>query len=157
MAKRDIVLLAHNIRSLWNVGALFRSSDAFGISHVFLTGYTACPPRKEISKTALGAEEWIPWSYEKGPFAVIERLRAEGRSIIALELTGKSAPLWEDATDGPVCLVLGHEVLGVSDELLTACDRAVHIPMQGKKSSLNVSVACGIALYELQRPYYKKH
>jgi len=150
MQQRDIVLLAHNIRSLWNVGALFRSSDAFGVSHVHLTGYTATPPRKEISKTALGAESWIPWSYEQEPGEIIRRRRGEGYDIVALELTGDSNPLWKEIPARPVCLVLGHEVLGVSAELLALCDRAVHIPMQGKKSSLNVSVACGIALYGLR-------
>jgi 23S rRNA (guanosine2251-2'-O)-methyltransferase len=152
MATREVVIIAHNIRSLWNVGALFRSADAFGVSHIHLTGYTAQPPRKEISKTALGAEEWIPWSYDKDPFEIIERRRKDGFLIAALELTEKSDKLWSVDPKAPVCLVLGHEVLGVSPELLAVCDKALHIPMQGKKSSLNVSVACGVALYELTRP-----
>ncbi len=150
--KRDIVVLAHNIRSLWNVGSLFRTSDAFGITHVHLTGYTATPPRKEISKTALGADEWIPWSYNDDPLTVLRQRRTEGYEIVALELTKNSKPLKDFSSDKPICLVLGHEILGVSDELLDECDSVVHIPMSGKKESLNVAVATGIVLYALSHP-----
>lgn len=146
----SIVLIAHNIRSLWNVGSIFRSADVFGISHVYLTGYTASPPREEISKTALGAETWISWSKEHDPFVVIDRLRSEGFSIVSLEKTENSTDLWSFVVPRKLCLLLGHEVLGVSPALLTASDHVVHIPMFGQKSSLNVSVATGIALAALR-------
>lgn len=147
--RHPIILIAHNIRSLWNIGSLFRSSDAFGISHIHLTGYTGRPPRPEISKTALGAEQWIPWSYDTDPLIVIEKRRKEGFSIVALEKTDQSIPIQTFSADKPICLILGHEVLGVSEPLLTTADGHIHIEMQGKKESLNVAVATGIALYAL--------
>src|SRR3989344_1905393 len=119
---RSLTLIAHNIRSLWNVGSLFRSADAFGVTHVYLTGYTGCPPRMEISKTALGAEEWIPWSYQKDPLTVIAALKKEKYQIVALEKTEKSIPIETFTSDRPLALILGHEVLGVSDELLESAD-----------------------------------
>ncbi|MSR67504.1 RNA methyltransferase [Candidatus Peribacteria bacterium] len=148
--KPAIILIAHNIRSLWNIGSFFRTADAFGVAHIHLTGYTALPPREEISKTALGAENTIPWSTSKDPITVIDERRREGYEIVALEITGNSLPLSGYFPKKPVCLIVGHEVLGVSDALLKASDTVVHIPMFGKKESLNVSVALGIALYHLK-------
>ena len=151
MQKKPLVLIAHNIRSLWNIGSFFRTADAFGVSHIHLTGYTAAPPRYEIKKTALGAEEWIPWSKDVDPMVVIKDRRKEGYEIVALEITSGSIPLSEYHPKKPVCLIVGHEVLGVPPELLKAADHTVHIPMTGKKESLNVSVAIGIALYQLTK------
>ncbi len=148
--KSDIVIIAHNIRSLWNIGAIFRSADAFNVQHMHLTGYTASPPRKEISKTALGAETTVPWSYEADPHNVIQRRKKEGYVIVALELGEASAPLMSFTTERPVCLILGHEILGVSPELIELSDHTVYIPMLGAKNSLNVSVAAGIALYQVR-------
>ncbi len=147
MPEKKIVIIAHNIRSIWNVGSLFRTADAFAISHIYLTGYTAAPPRTEISKTALGAEAWIPWSKETDPYDVIATLRSDGYEIIALERTEKSRTLSEHKPALHVCLILGHEISGVSEDLLAASDTAVSIPMLGQKNSLNVSVAAGIALH----------
>lgn len=147
---RRLILIAHNIRSLWNIGALFRSADAFNVDHIHLTGYTAAPPRKEISKTALGADASIPWSKDRDPLIVIEQRKKEGCSIIALELNQKSTPLPEYRIEGDVCLIVGHEILGVPEELLGIAHSIVHIPMLGKKHSLNVSVAAGIALYHFR-------
>lgn len=144
-----VVLIAHNIRSLWNIGSFFRIADCFGISHIHLTGYSGAPPRLEISKTALGAEEWIPWSKTEDPMTVIGERRAEGYEIISLEISSGSIPLREFSSDKPLCLIVGHEVLGVSENLIKASDFAVHIPMIGRKESLNVSVALGIAMYSL--------
>jgi tRNA G18 (ribose-2'-O)-methylase SpoU len=148
--KKDIVVIAHNIRSLWNIGAFFRSADAFSISHIHLTGYTAAPPRKEISKTALGAELTISWSQEKDPIEVILKRKREGYTIVSLELGEGSAPLMNYRTDKPVCIILGHEILGVPPELMIMSDQTVHIPMLGSKNSLNVSVAAGIAFYHFR-------
>jgi tRNA G18 (ribose-2'-O)-methylase SpoU len=141
--RRKIVVIAHNMRSMWNVGSLFRSSDAFAIEHLYLTG-------KEISKTALDAETWVPWTKEGNPVAIIHRYRAEGYAIAALEKNEKSTSLFASIIPEKICLITGHEVLGVSDELLSLSDSILHIPMFGKKESLNVSVALGIALARLQ-------
>lgn len=145
--KRDIVILAHNIRSLWNVGSLFRSSDCFGVSKIFLTGYTATPPRREISKTALGAEEWIPWEYQKDPLSVLSGLKQDGYQIVALEQTDTSISIDTFKPSEKLCLIIGHEVTGVPLEQLEVAEAHIHIPMHGKKESLNVSVATGIALH----------
>ncbi len=150
MNSTPIVLIAHNIRSLWNIGSFFRTADALSVQHVHLTGYTAAPPRNEISKTALGAEEWIPWSTTENPLDVIDARRNEGYEIVALEIAKGSVPLCDYVPRKPVCLIVGHEVTGVPEELLAVSDVRVHIPMNGKKESLNVSVALGIALYHLR-------
>lgn len=147
---RHIILLAHNIRSLWNIGALFRSCDCFGIEKLILSGYTATPPRREIAKTALGAEEWIPWEKAENPHSTIQQYSNEGWRIVGLEQSGRSVALEEYAPHKKTCLIVGHEVLGVPEELLKLCDDVVHIPMLGKKKSLNVSVAAGIALHHLR-------
>ena len=145
-----IVLIAHNIRSLWNIGTLFRNSDAFGIQKIYLTGYTATPPRKEISKTAIGAENTIPWEYSANPNEVITTLKQDGFTIAALEYSNTSVEISTYAVPKKIALILGHEVLGVSQELQNASDVILHIPMHGIKESLNVSVATGITLYQLR-------
>tara|TARA_B100000315_G_scaffold178022_1_gene166659 strand:- start:150 stop:605 length:456 start_codon:yes stop_codon:yes gene_type:complete len=148
---RSIVLFAHNIRSLWNVGSFFRTADAFGVEKLYLTGYTGLPPRREISKTALGADEWIPWEHHQDPKKVIEELKNDGVRIVALEITQKAEDISVYASPEKVCLLVGHEVTGVPQELLDLCDDHVQIPMQGKKESLNVAVATGVALHHLCR------
>ncbi len=147
---RSIILLAHNIRSLWNVGSFFRTADAFGIERIILTGYTATPPRREISKTAIGAQDWIPWSFERDPIIAMIALKEMGYTIVGLELTERSQNLTDYVPDNKLCLVVGHEVTGVPKELLSICDSVVAIPMCGKKESLNVAVAAGIALHHLR-------
>lgn len=149
MTHRRITLLAHNIRSLWNVGSFFRTADAFGVEKIYLTGYTATPPRREISKTALGAEEWIPWEQQDDPVKVIGKLRKSGYAIVALELTKGAIDITKFVSPAKICLILGQEVLGVPQELLKLCDAVLFIPMHGKKESLNVSVATGVALSRL--------
>lgn len=149
LSNSSIVLLGYNIRSLWNVGSLFRTSDAFGVEKIYLSGYTATPPRREISKTAIGAEEWIPWAYEKDPTKVITNLKENGYSIIGLELTSDAVDISNFNAPEKVCLLLGHEVTGIPQELLALCDQKVQIPMKGKKESLNVAVTAGIALFQI--------
>lgn len=144
-----IVLLAYNIRSLWNVGSLFRTCDCFAVEKLILAGYTAAPPRREISKTALGAEEWITWEKAENTQTAIQVLRNDGWRIAALEQSKRSVALDAYVPAQKTCLIVGHEVLGVPEEILTFCDDVVHIPMLGKKHSLNVSVAAGIALHAL--------
>ena len=147
--KTPVILIAYNIRSLWNIGSFFRTADAFGVTHIHLTGYTAEPPREEIAKTALGAEKTVSWSKTSDPLDVIRQMKSEGYEIVALEIAVGSMPLRDFHPQKPVCLIVGHEVLGVPDDLLKAADRTVCIPMSGMKESLNVSVALGIALYHL--------
>lgn len=149
--KRSILLLAHNIRSLWNVGSLFRTADAFSVSKIMLAGYTATPPRREISKTALGAEESVVWEKVNDSKKAIVKLKKQGFTVVALEQARGAVDLAEYEPPDRVCLVVGHEVLGVPKELLRLCDAVVHIPMHGKKESLNVSVAAGIALHHLRQ------
>lgn len=148
--KRRIILLAHNVRSLWNVGSFFRTGDAFNVEKIFLTGYTGAPPRKEISKTSLGADEWIAWEHAENPLDVLEKLRSEGWSIAALELSPNAVHLLSYDVPDKVCLIVGNELTGVPGELLQPEDTTVEIPMLGKKESLNVAVAAGIALHHLR-------
>ncbi|MEQ1849086.1 MAG: TrmH family RNA methyltransferase [Candidatus Peribacteraceae bacterium] len=143
---RRLRLIAHNIRSLWNIGSFFRSADAANIEHVYLTGYTAVPPRYEITKTALGAEEWIPWSQYADVMDAVKHARDSEFSIVSLERTDSSISLYEYEWDDAVCLIVGHEIDGVPKAVQESSDATVHIPMEGKKQSLNVSVAAGIAL-----------
>lgn len=150
MHKRRIVLLAHNIRSLWNVGSFFRSADAFAVEKIYLCGYTGVPPRKEITKTAIGADEWVPWQQEIDPVTVAKRLRKDGWHIAALELAPHAIALHDYHPHDRVCLMVGHELNGVPPELLTLCDDIIQIPMLGNKESLNVAVAAGIALHHLR-------
>lgn len=147
---RQIVVIAHNIRSLWNVGSLFRTCDAFNIETLYLTGYTATPPRREITKTALGAEQTVSWEQRMDPAEIIRECRSGGWTIVALEQTPEAQNLSDFQRPEKICLLLGHEVTGVSQELLKLCDVHVQIPMHGEKESVNVAVAAGIALNHLR-------
>lgn len=142
-------LILPNIRSCHNVGSMFRTADAFGIDKLWLVGYTAAPPKPQIDKVSLGAETWIP--FEKIELtdleSTIQNLKEEGFEIIALEKTEKSTDMAQAEFGEKVALIVGNEVDGVGEEILKLCDKIVHIPMFGKKESLNVSVAAGIALY----------
>ncbi|RKY89305.1 TrmH family RNA methyltransferase [candidate division KSB1 bacterium] len=152
-----IFVLAENIRSLYNVGAIFRTSDAARIKKLFLCGFTGTPPRNEISKTALGAEHSVPWEYQKSAVEVIQQLKSQKIHIVALEHTDCSSLYYETQFTFPLCLVIGNEVEGISDAIVTMADQAVQIPMYGIKQSLNVAVAYGIAVYEILRQYLQQH
>jgi len=143
------VVLAENLRSLHNVGAIFRTADGAGWDTVMLTGYTGTPPDRRIEKVSLGAEDAVAWEHWDDPVACAEKLKSEGFEIWALEIPGDQMLKNGGATPEKLALVLGNEVLGVSPELRALCDRCVEIPMHGTKQSLNVSVAAGIALYAL--------
>ena len=139
-----MIVIAHDIRSLHNVGAIFRSAAAFGIEKLLLTGYTPTPPRKEIAKVALGAERLISW--ETGEIsAVIESCKKSGYTVLALEQT-QSAQNLAEVRQEKVALILGNEVTGIDLTVLALCDGSVVIPMHEKRS-LNVSVAAGVAMY----------
>lgn len=144
-----IFALLENVRSLYNVGAIFRTADGAGISRIYLTGITGTPPHREIRKVALGAEEAVPWEYHRETASVIRRLRAEKVKIVVLETTHEARLFNEACYEFPLCLVVGNEYHGVSEATFTQADLHVRIPMRGSKSSLNVSVAFGIAAYEV--------
>ena len=146
----DFFVLAHNIRSLHNVGSFFRTGDVFGVSKLYLTGYTGHPPDPRLAKVALGAELTVPWEYNKSPVRLIKKLKAEypGLSIVGLENNVPNTVLLQDyVPDGPVLLILGEEVKGLPKNVKTLCNVFVEIPQFGTKESLNVSVAFGIAAY----------
>ena len=141
-----MIIIAHNIRSLHNVGAIFRNAAAFNIEKLYLTGITATPPRKEIAKVALGAQDLVQW--EQGEVQqVIHQLQLDGYNVLGLE-TGDDAVDIKTIQEENIALVLGNEVEGIDAETLELLDGKVVIPM-GKKRSLNVSVASGIAMYQL--------
>ena len=145
-----MILIAHNIRSLHNVGAFFRTADAFGVEKIYLTGYTGCPPRKEIAKTALGSEHRIPWEHRENIDELLLELKSAGKKIVALEISNRAIPV--RALEIPIediALIVGSEVEGISPQVLAECDEIIEIPMIGGKKSLNVSVAAGIALFAI--------
>jgi len=147
-----LIVLVDNVRSLYNVGSIFRTSDGVMIEKLILTGFTPYPPRKEIEKTALGSTKSIPWEYSEHSTEAIQKLKERGYKICCLELTDKSIHYNNiKSTDFPICLVIGNEINGVSKEVIELCDLAIEIPMYGIKQSLNVAVAFGIAVFELAR------
>jgi tRNA G18 (ribose-2'-O)-methylase SpoU len=147
-----VTILLDNIRSLYNVGSIFRSADGARVSRLILSGYTPHPPRKEIEKTALGATATVPWTYVRDPLEAIAGLKSGGVRICVLEQTGSSTPYYSISKESfPLCLVVGNEITGVSGEILREADFAVDIPMYGMKQSLNAAVALGITVFELVR------
>jgi tRNA G18 (ribose-2'-O)-methylase SpoU len=147
--RRPVKVLLDNVRSLYNVGSIFRTSDAAGVEKIFLSGITGRPPRAEIHKAALGAEHSVPWEYFENPAEIIQQLKAMGNRIVILEHTDQPKLYDKVKYEFPLCLVVGHEITGVSDEVVAMADMAIEIPMFGIKQSLNVAVAYGIAVYEI--------
>ncbi|MGE3278220.1 MAG: RNA methyltransferase [Candidatus Altimarinota bacterium] len=154
--KLPISALLENIRSLHNVGSIFRSSDGAGVEQLFLTGYTGTPPREQISKTALGAELEVPWKHYKYPLNIVRQLKKKGVQIVALETGEQSEDIYEFQPKWPICLMVGNEVEGLSAKLREEADVLIRIPMLGVKESLNVSCAYSVAVYELARKYTKE-
>lgn len=155
--RTPIYVLFDNIRSLYNVGAMFRTSDAALVSRIFLTGQTGKPPRKEIDKSALGATDVVPWEYYKDGVKIIRKLKKQKIYIVALELTSTSISYCNTKYRFPLCLVVGNEINGVSPKILSLCDSVIDIPMLGRAKSLNVATAYGIALFEILKQYRLKH
>lgn len=153
LASLPVVALLDNVRSMYNVGAFFRTADAAAIEKLYLCGITAHPPKRALSKTALGAEETVPWEHSWESASVVSKLRAAGFEIAAIETTLHAVDLFDWKPRFPVCVMFGHEVEGLSPALLDQCDTHVRIPMLGLKHSLNVATAGGIILYELLRKY----
>jgi len=140
-----------NVRSLWNVGSIFRSADACGVRKIMLTGITGCPPRPELTKTALGADEAVAWSYLADPVEAVRSVAREGFEPVALETSPRAVPLDRFAWPDRVALVVGNEVAGIADPVLEECSHHLSLPMLGVKNSFNVAVAFGIAAYAASR------
>jgi tRNA G18 (ribose-2'-O)-methylase SpoU len=151
--KIPVVVVLDNIRSMHNVGSVFRTADAFLLQRILLCGYTPQPPHRDIHKTALGATETVDWAYFPDTAAAVRSLKADGYRIFAVEQVENSIPLQEFAAQlsGPLAVIFGNEVSGVGEEALKLCDGSVEIPQWGMKHSLNISIAAGIVLWELVR------
>jgi tRNA G18 (ribose-2'-O)-methylase SpoU len=151
--KLPVSVLLENVRSLYNVGAFFRTADAAGVEALHLCGYTGHPPQKQLSKTALGAEETVRWDHTWDAVARVLELRERGYEIAAMETSVRSIDLFDWAPRFPVCVLFGHEVDGLSEALRGLADTHVRIPMLGRKHSLNVATAGGVVIYELLRKF----
>jgi len=149
LARLPFCVVLNNIRSLYNVGSIFRTADGAGAEKLWLCGITGHPPNAMITKTALGAEERVAWEYATDSLSVVRTLKTKGYQIVLLEQAKQSIPYQLFVPQRPVCLVLGNEISGVSDELLNLCNGVVEIEMRGVKNSLNVSVAFGIVAYHI--------
>ena len=151
--KISVTVLLDNVRSLHNVGSVFRSADSFCVEKIFLTGITGTPPHREIQKTALGATESVEWEYAGNGASIVKQLKAAGYQIVIVEQTTTSLALqqFEPSPDARYCLVFGNEVEGVSDEIIKHADMRIEIPQAGTKHSLNISVCAGIVLWEVFR------
>jgi len=147
-------VICDNIRSLENIGSIFRTADALGINKIFLCGICGQPPHPKISKTALGAEKWIAWEYKKQTWKVVEELRKDKVFVAALEQAKNSMSYLKFKPKFPMALVMGNEVRGVSKPVLKRADKIITLPMFGRKESLNVAVAFGIAAYEVNKARY---
>lgn len=153
--KSCFILILHNIRSVYNVGAIFRTADAAGVEKIYLTGYTPSPldrfgrVRKDIAKTALGAEKTVLWESESDVQKIISKLKSEHFKILALEQSENSVDYKTFKTTVNSALILGEERYGITEDILKQCDTVIEIPMRGQKESLNVSVATGIALFRI--------
>jgi len=157
--KNKFYLILHNIRSAYNVGAIFRTADGAGVDHIYCTGYTPTPPdgtevyvtkpQRGIIKTSLGAIDYVEWDRYEKIEDLVTKLKKENFEIVALEQGEESIDYKEFKTDKSVALVLGNEPVGIDEQTLLLCDTMIDIPMRGDKKSLNVSVAAGIAMYEL--------
>ena len=153
--KTPIIVVLDNIRSLNNVGAVFRTSDAFLIEKIYLCGITATPPHREIHKTALGATESVDWEYKENTLALVNELKVQGVVVAAIEQAENSVMLDEFSLDETkkIAIVLGNEVKGVQQEVVSTADYCVEIPQKGTKHSLNISVSCGVVLWDLYQKF----
>ncbi len=148
-------VVLNNIRSLYNVGSIFRTADGVGVEKIWLCGITGQPPNTQIAKTALGAEQNVPWEYRADVVSLVKELKVKGYTIVLLEQIKGSVLHHQFAPQAPVCLVIGNEIEGVADQLVSFCDAAVEIEMTGLKNSLNVAVAFGIVAYRFRETLKK--
>lgn len=151
--KKEVAVLLHNVRSAHNVGSIFRTADAAGVSKVYLSGFTPLPTdrfgraQKEIAKTALGAEKFLSWEYQKTAAGIISKLRKAGWYIVAVEQDPRAVPYTKLRARNKTLYIFGNEVNGIPKSILDASDSVIEISMYGKKESLNVSVTAGIVLF----------
>jgi 23S rRNA (guanosine2251-2'-O)-methyltransferase len=148
-----VCVLLENVRSLYNVGSFFRTADAVALKKLYLTGITGRPPQNMISKTALGAEETVPWEYAPEAGNTIRQLRSDGYEIVAIETSVHAVDLFDWRPRFPVCVVFGHETDGLTPGTAAIADTHIRIPMLGRKHSLNVASAGSVIMYELLRKY----
>src|SRR5580704_4232331 len=148
-----VAILLNDVRSLYNVGAFFRTADAAACEKLYLCGITGRPPKKGIAKTALGSEDSVPWEHHPAAVTAIQTLRQRNYEIAAVETSVHAVDLFDWQPKFPVCILFGHEVDGLAPALLELCDTHVRIPMLGRKHSLNVATAGGVVMYELLRKY----
>lgn len=153
---QQLAIILHDVRSMHNVGAVFRNADAFGVPKVWLSGFTPAPPRPEITKTAIGAEEFVEWESVEEVSTVISNLKEKGYLILGLEQTTGSRMMTEYEPPGEkkICIIFGNEVTGLDEAVLPLVDEFLEIPQYGHKHSLNVSVATGITLYAFLQKYW---
>ncbi len=154
--KLPVVVVLNSIRSSYNVGSIFRTSDGAMIEKLYLCGYTPHPPKKDVLKTALGSQDSVEWEFVENPKSVVEKYKSKGYTICALEQTSKNINYSEVRKNNlPLCLIIGNEISGVNQELIDLCDISIEIPQYGIKQSLNVAVAYGIAIFEFRRIFDK--
>lgn len=149
--RKELIVIAHNIRSLHNLGSLFRTGDATGVSKIYCTGYTGNPLDPKAIKVSLGAEKTVPWERTRNIARLLRNLKRHGFTLAALEQHAQSIALQSYRPRFPLALIIGNEARGISEAFLKKADRILEIPMHGEKESLNVSVAFGIAVYQLMR------
>lgn len=151
-----LCVVVNDIRSLHNVGSIFRTCDGLGVEKLWLCGITGYPPQSEISKTALGAEQRVCWEYQKNILAVLKTLKEQHYHIVLLEQTDESVPYEQFRPRSPTCLVIGSEIGGIAEDILPWADTAVEIEMRGIKNSLNVAVAFGVVAYHFRNCLQKQ-
>lgn len=154
--KFPIIVVLENIRSAYNVGSVFRTADAFLIEAIYIVGYSAKPPHKEIRKTALGAEDSVSWKYFKTTAEAIEDLRKDNYKLYAVEQVKDSISLEKFSIDKRLAVIFGNEVAGVEQSTIHLCDGCIEIPQMGMKHSLNIATAAGVVLWELVRNKLKE-
>jgi len=154
--RMDAFGLLDNVRSVWNVGSMFRTADAVALGGLYLAGMTATPPRPDMEKTALGATRTVPWDYWADPAEAVRSVQARGVRVIALEQAPGAVDWREFPYTFPLCFVVGHEVRGVAPAILDLADAAVEIPMAGAKHSLNVAVSFGLLAFEIRRRWLEQ-
>lgn len=153
--KLPFCVVLNDIRSVYNVGSIFRTADGAGVEKLWICGITGHPPDSQITKTALGAEKEVPWEYRRDAREVLRELKALGYQTVFLEQLAESIPYQDYRPSGPLCLVIGNEISGVSDGLVPLCDETIEIEMAGAKNSLNVAVAFGVVAFHIRNSFKK--
>ena len=149
--KNQFFVVVDNVRSIENVGSVFRTSDAFGVDAIYICGISPTPKNEKLAKTSLGSEKTVAWEYHAQTWRLLRKLKSQGVFVVALEQASDSVSLEKCKPKFPLAVVIGHEVKGVSPSALKLSDSIIEIPMLGKKESLNVAVAFGVAGYAIQR------